>query len=72
MDAWIEKVTAMPVTDLSISEEFKAMMAAQGFNKLDDLMCLPLIELAQKSWFTKKMVEDLAAFMFNAKENHSF
>jgi hypothetical protein len=45
------------------SDSFKSVMQDNGYETLQQLMVLPLTELAGQNWFTEGMMEELYAFL---------
>jgi hypothetical protein len=71
MDKWIQEVINMPVSELTLGEEFKSVLARQGFTTLDQFMSLPLKEVMVAGWLTREFIEELAAFMFKCRNEGS-
>ena len=44
----------------SMSESFKKIASANGYQTVEEILAIPLTELVQKDWFTPAMLEELA------------
>lgn len=54
-----EEKLQLPIDDLSVSDNFKNISKANGFNTLKQLLDTPLTDLLQMQWFTNEMLQEL-------------
>ncbi len=57
-----------PVAQLPVSEHFKEVMGEQGIKTLDDIVRIPVTDLANTKWFTNEVLMELSELLLQNKK----